>query len=105
MPSFPVAGVEYLVDLIVAETASWNYNLVNKLFRPCEAALIPATPLICRLPPDKLIWHYDAKCLFLVNSAYKVAFNRRFEASSSHLVLMGASVWKSYVEGDYPGQS
>lgn len=32
MSSSLVAGVEYVANLIVAETASWNYNLVNELF-------------------------------------------------------------------------
>ncbi|KAB2625062.1 hypothetical protein D8674_016722 [Pyrus ussuriensis x Pyrus communis] len=84
MPSSSVAGVEYIADLIVAETASWNYNLVNELFPPCEAALILATPLSCRLHPDKLIWHYDAKCAVFCDEAgsYVGGFVRQISPAS-----------------------
>ncbi|KAB2623536.1 hypothetical protein D8674_038828 [Pyrus ussuriensis x Pyrus communis] len=61
MPHSPTVGVEYVANLIVPETASWNINLVNELFLLNEAAMILATPLSCRLSSDKLIWHYDAK--------------------------------------------
>lgn len=72
MHSFSVVGVEYVADLIVVEMTSWNIILVTDLFLLDEAAMILATSLSCRLPSDKLIWHYDAKGFFSVRSAYKV---------------------------------
>ncbi|KAM1574334.1 hypothetical protein COP1_044199 [Malus domestica] len=51
MPPSPIVGVEYVAELIVPETTSWNINLVKDLFPPDEAALILVTPLSCRLPP------------------------------------------------------
>ncbi|KAM1225449.1 hypothetical protein ACFX13_044917 [Malus domestica] len=51
MPPSPIVGVEYMAELIVPETTSWNINLVKDLFPPDEAALILVTPLSCRLPP------------------------------------------------------
>ncbi|KAB2616056.1 TMV resistance protein N-like [Pyrus ussuriensis x Pyrus communis] len=61
MPSSPIVGVEYVVDLIILEMALWSINLVNELFPPNKAAMILATPLSCRFLFDKLIWYYDAK--------------------------------------------
>ena len=66
--------------------------------------MILAIPLSCRLPSDKLIWHYDAKGLFYVKSAYKVAFNRRFEALSSQSLSRGVSVWNFIWKENIPGK-
>ncbi|XP_068314835.1 uncharacterized protein [Pyrus communis] len=104
MPSSPVPGVEFTANIIVTKSTSWNYDLVNKLFLPSDAALILATPLSWSLPPDKLIWHYDAKCVFSVKSAYKIAFTCRFEASSSHSVSRGVLVWKALWKATVPGK-
>lgn len=103
MPS-PFVGVEYVSDLIDVVSASWNNNLVSNLFLLEEVALILAIPLSYWLPPDKLIWHYDAKSLFSVKSAYKVAFNCRFEASSSQSLSRGESVWNFIWKANIPGK-
>ncbi|KAM1915217.1 hypothetical protein ACFX13_035095 [Malus domestica] len=99
-----VSGVEFVADPIDAESASWNLNLVKELFPPCEVVLILASPLSCRLHPDKLMWHYDLNGLFSVKSAYKVVFKRRFEASSSQLSLSGVPMWKALWKANVPSE-
>lgn len=84
--------MEFIADLIIPDLGCWNSDLVHNLFPHSDAALILATPLSWRLPPNKMIWHYDVNGVFFVKSAYKIAFNCRFEASSSTSVIRGTPV-------------
>ncbi|KAM1023311.1 hypothetical protein TB2_044082 [Malus domestica] len=77
MPPSPIVGVEYVAELIVPETTSWNINLVKDLFPPDEAALILVTPLSCRLPPGFF---------------FAIVFEGSFDV-------------ESYMEGGYTGSS
>lgn len=66
--------------------------------------MIFATPLSCKLPTDKLMWHYDSRGLFSVKSDYKVAFNLRYEVSSLQLSSIGVSIWKAFWKANVPGK-
>lgn len=97
-------NVEWVSSLIIQDTASWDIDLINSLFPPCEAALILLTPLSIHLPTDRLMWHYDSKGLFWVKSAYKVAILFRDDASSSSQSSLTTSTWSKLWKASAPGK-
>lgn len=75
-PCLPVMeGLEDLVvaDLIDENTWSWSLEWLEELFTHEEVDMIQRIPLSARRGADVLIWHYDKRGQYSVNSGYKVA--------------------------------
>lgn len=96
--------LEWESALINIDSASWNVDLINSLFSPGEAAMIHSIPLSGMLPPDQLMWHYDAKGAFSVKSAYKVANDMRDQPSTSNQSIPAALMWNSIRKVNVPGK-
>ena len=58
-------------ELIDPDTGEWDRQLVHQTFWPQDADIILAIPTHADLE-DVPAWHYDARGLFSVRSAYKV---------------------------------
>jgi hypothetical protein len=63
-----ISKVDVLID---PTTGEWDRQLVHQTFWPQDASIILAIPVHADLE-DVPAWHYDARGLFSVRSAYKV---------------------------------
>ncbi|KAK7259524.1 hypothetical protein RIF29_25133 [Crotalaria pallida] len=79
--------VEWVRDLIIAETKSWNRDLIYSTLSSSEAALITQTPLRRSWSKDSLIWRHTKEGIYTVRSGYICALTSdasQGESSSSH---------------------
>jgi hypothetical protein len=60
-------------------TGQWDIDLVHQTFHPDDLQIILAIPLVLGMD-DFIAWHFDAKGIFSVKSAYKVCINNDNEA-------------------------
>ncbi|KAL6194310.1 hypothetical protein ACLB2K_035394 [Fragaria x ananassa] len=96
-PCLPVMeGLEDLVvaDLIDENTRSWSLEWLEELFTHEEVDMIQRIPLSARRGADVLIWHYDKRGQYSVNSGYKVArimesMGVQASSLSGHTVTLG----------------
>ena len=58
-------------ELIEPNTHTWDEGLVRHTFLPMEASIILSIPVF-EQHDDFIAWHFDAKGLFSVKSAYRV---------------------------------
>lgn len=77
-----ISRVDELVD---PTTGSWDVQLVKDTFLEVDAKLILSLPIHTDLP-DSVAWHFDAKGLFSVRSAYKVKREADQRASARQAV-------------------
>ncbi|WVZ60625.1 hypothetical protein U9M48_010618, partial [Paspalum notatum var. saurae] len=63
-------------ELINPMMGAWDDQLINEIFWPEDAAIILQIPIDEQME-DWPAWHYDAKVLFSVKSAYKLAVTKR----------------------------
>jgi len=63
-------------ELINPVTGEWDVQLIQDIFWPEDVAVIMQIPIDHDMD-DLPAWHFDAKGLFSVKSAYKVAVSRR----------------------------
>ena len=61
---------ENTIDMLTLES-SWNEELFRNSF-VAENLYATSCLVIVRLARDRLIWHYDMKDMFSVNSGYKL---------------------------------
>lgn len=69
----------------------WKVFLVRSLSSDVECEAILAMPLSLRMPPDKLILHYDKEKCFNVRSIYHVAYRYLLEKGNSVGTSTGVS--------------
>lgn len=74
----------------------WKVLLVKSLSSDEECEAILAMPLSLRMPPDKLIWHYDKEGRFHVKSIYHVAYGYLFEKGNSVGTSAGVSCFSCF---------
>ncbi|KAM1022265.1 hypothetical protein TB2_043182 [Malus domestica] len=93
-------------ELIDGERRMWCDTALSEYFEEEDREHIHALPISHRLPLDKLIWHYTDKGLFMVKSAYGVAWDYvkppSLSASSSALggnpfILLWKAIWQARV--------
>lgn len=104
----PTTPLEYVSDLIDSESCTLKESVVETIFSPEDCELINLIPLSTRLPPDRMIWHYDPKCLFSVKSAYALAIDMILQinngASSSTLSQLSSELWPSIWKAHVPAE-
>jgi ribonuclease HI len=88
-------------DLIDPDTKQWKRDLVSHLFHPHEALQILSMPISPRLPPDKLVWHFERDGDYSVRSAHhlvKQHHSRNLAESSGHQTSrLWTEIWKATV--------
>ncbi|KAJ8452986.1 hypothetical protein Cgig2_014749 [Carnegiea gigantea] len=69
----------------------------RQIFLPCDTELILDIPLCMSWPMDKLIWHYNARGLFTVRSAYHMIVSERASnegSPSTHNAKLWRALWE-----------
>lgn len=83
----------------------WNEPLIIYVFDQEDANLILSIPLGRRSSLDRLIWHFDSKGCYSVKSAYKLAFDKVYNAvntgssSSPQFLEFWKKIWMAKVPG------
>ena len=77
-------------ELINPVTGEWDVQLIQDIFWPEDVAVIMQIPIDHDMD-DLPAWHFDAKGLFSVKSAYKVAVSRRDVKASRDASTSGSS--------------
>jgi hypothetical protein len=85
-------------ELIDPTTGQWDVQLVTEIFWKIDADVILATPIRDDFE-DFIAWHYDAKGIFSVKSAYKLYVQARDgpqQSTSGDLAntLQWENIWK-----------
>lgn len=100
--------LQQVSDLINIDSGTWNEALLASNFTQEDCLLIKSIPLSIRLPPNRLIWHYDSKGVFSVKSAYGLARDRivhsPIAASGSSSTNAFSGLWSSIWHANVPGK-
>ncbi|XP_061999061.1 uncharacterized protein LOC133716365 [Rosa rugosa] len=106
-PPLPLTDRQELVG-VPHDSCTWKASLLESTFSPEDCEIITSIPLSFRLPPDRIIWHYDPKGIFSVKSAYVVARDRILQinngASSSSLSQSSSQLWGSIWKAHVPAK-
>ncbi|KAK9928384.1 hypothetical protein M0R45_025521 [Rubus argutus] len=101
-------SLEYVSDLIDSESYTWKESVLEFIFSLEDCEVINLIPLSSRLPPDRMIRHYDSKGLFSAKSAYVLARDRILQinngASSSTLSQSSSEFWSSIWKAHVPAK-
>ncbi|KAL5539433.1 hypothetical protein UlMin_045908 [Ulmus minor] len=96
-----------LVADLLDENGRWNAPLVSQMFLDFEAKLILALPrpaLGCSMADkqDSYCWHYDAKGLYSVKSAYRLGMELACSVHPSSTAPATGSWWKALWNASIP---
>ncbi|KAL0444214.1 UNVERIFIED_CONTAM: putative mitochondrial protein [Sesamum latifolium] len=84
-------------------TDDWDHSIINSLFSPEDRELILKLPVGRVHQPDVIGWHYTAKGMFTVRSAYFVALKVYHPATSSNPCnLYSSGTWKFIWKANVP---
>jgi hypothetical protein len=70
-----------VAELLDPETGWWNYNLINALFSPTEAAKVCSVVPSPMSQEDKLVWPGSKNGCFTVRSAYHLEMDTRVQVT------------------------
>lgn len=74
-PSLPTDAT---ISVLIDEGNQWNEGLVYQYFVKEDADMITQIPLPRQPMMDQVLWHYDKKGNYTVNSGYQVALKIKF---------------------------
>ena len=62
---------------------SWNVHNIQRSFHPHDATITPQFKPPDASKKDSLAWHYEKNGVFLVGSAYKLAYYRHYNQQTN----------------------
>jgi hypothetical protein len=91
LPNFEDLTVNHLM---LPDLSSWNYNLVQSLFNPSDAAAILSTPLYNRRKDDTCIWKATVDGSYSVEMAYRICTDILSEALPQPNLTQWQLLWR-----------
>jgi hypothetical protein len=100
----PIPPDALVLDLIDAESRQWNKELISACFDRSVAQQIYSIPLSFRLPPDKLIWHWEKNGEYSVRSAYHSLCDEKARMQPGPSNPQRSKLWKEIWRAPVPNK-